>query len=115
MKVHELKPGQEVYSQTYNEGPYVLIQHLDSMIVTTYKPDPLGKDKNRWESSRMEVKDAWLVRTKKGNYLQFPASALTLNQPIKSDPAMTVVLVASLIALAIPFGLPVALTLFGAM
>lgn len=76
-----LSAGKTVYIREFGNGPYVLIQPTDTIMLKGYRPDPRGNHSNAWQVKTHLIDDGWVCRDKKGNYLDFPASALTTEAP----------------------------------
>lgn len=107
----EFKPGQPVYLRTHGGGPFVLIQHVDQMVVNAYRPDPHSKKKDHWLASKHSIDDTWIVRTKDDNYLHYPTAALTRREPLEAPSTLAPMLM--LLGAAAILTAPVTVPLMG--
>ena len=79
------KTGQTTFVREFGDGPYILIRQGAPMVVRSYQPDPLSSSKTAWMKTSYEIEDNWIVRTKKGNYLQIPTAALSKERPLRFE------------------------------
>ena len=78
---HILAPGKTVFLRVFGSDPLILIQQGEDMVVDSMIPDTTSKSGKTWRSSKYPIHETWIVRDKRGNFILYPAAALTTEEP----------------------------------
>ena len=72
-----LREGDTVYLREFGDGPFVLIQEINALALKGYRRDSRARRKNEWDVRTHLIDNGWVVRDRKGNYLDYPTASLT--------------------------------------
>ena len=101
-----LSAGDTVYLRVFGDGPFVLIQPTDNIVLKGYQPDPRSKHQDSWHVKTHIIDNGWVTRDKKGNYRDFPAASLTTTRPTTASD----VLIAKIATLSVIAGCAITVT-----